>query len=107
MALAFGATILDGVHTKIFTMTANDNDGAGNLVVALDGAGGRPNAFTSGTPIDAKIVQTASVAGTTAYNYAITAIAANSVTIRKLTGGGGANAHTMRVTLRVIHSIDR
>lgn len=100
MAIAFGAYALNGNYTKIFTATALDNDGAGNLVVAFT-----PN--LGATPISANIVQTASVAGNVPADWCITAMAATGCTIRKLTAPGAGNAHTVRVTVRTVHSIDR
>jgi len=100
MALAFGAWVRNGNYTKVFTATALDNDAAANLVVAFT-----PN--LGAVPIDASIIQTASAAGNVPADWAITAMAATGCTIRKLTAPGAGNAHTIQVTVRTVHSIDR
>ena len=107
MALAFGAIVLDGQYTKICTITCLDNDGAGNL--AVDYTTNLMTDFvTPGftTPTDARFVVTTSP-DTANSTFGITASTATGFTINKFTGGGGANPITVRVTTRIVHSIDR
>jgi hypothetical protein len=105
MAWAFGATQLDGIHTKICTVSCLDNDAAADLAVVFDGGGGRPNVmFTA--PVDYYFVRTVSP-DTANSLFAITAVAAAGFTIRKLSAGGGANAITLSVVFRTVHTIDR
>jgi hypothetical protein len=105
MALAFGATALNTVNTKIFTVTCLDSDGAANLAVAFDGAAGRPNAMAV-APTDIHLVRT--IAPDTANStFAVTASATTGITLRKLTGGGAGDAISLRITCRSIHSIDQ
>ena len=103
MALAFGTTIYNGVRCKIFTITCLANDVAADLAVAFDGAGGRPTALP-GAPLEASYHFEA-VAADEDMQFAITAIAAGGITIRKLTAGAGATATTVRVVVRIPRGI--
>ena len=102
MAIAFGAYALDADCTKIFTVTALDNDVAANLAVVFGATSPLLRA-----PIDTHWVQTASVAGNVPADWAITVATTGGCTVRKLTNPGGANAHTVRFTISCVHSVDR
>ena len=98
MAILFGTAIYDGRRCKIFTITMNDNDGAGDFAVTF--TANNMTAFQGAAPgIERHIVCTASVADT-AWMCAITACTDTVCTFRKVLAAGAANAKTMRVTLR-------
>lgn len=117
MALAFGTTISDGPHLKVFTVTALDNDAAGDLAVAFDGAGGRPTAFAQdvlrpGTaPLRVNIVRvdTGAVGQQGAGSeFGYHTATAAGLTVRKLTASGaGANTVTVRVMVDAVQSVGR
>ena len=109
MALAFGATIYDGVRCKIFTVTYLDNDAPANLDVLFDGLAGRPTPFGGITAIEGAEVShvcTASAADTVG-SIGITWPGAGVYRIRKLTpvGSMGANAKTFRICVRIPRGI--
>jgi hypothetical protein len=106
MALVFGASILDGVHTKVCTITCLDNDAAADLAVVFLANGMTNFQAVPGAPIDYYWTKTAAAADN-ATDYMISAVATTGFTIRKLTAAGAGAAITIRVVLRVIHSIDR
>lgn len=103
MALAFGAIVLDGARTKIFTVTSLDNDAAADLAVdfTTNGMADLPVA-----PIEYFFCTTTSP-DTANSSFAITAVSTTALTVRKLTAGGGANPITIRVVARCTHSIDQ
>lgn len=106
MALGFGAAVLNGTLTKIFTVTCLDTDAAGNLAVDFTTAGMTDLPVA---PIDYHVTVIGGAAGVIPTQWAITAVAADGVTVRLAQiGGGGAGATiTVRVVCRVISAIDR
>jgi len=101
MALAFGAVIYNGVRCKIFTFTCLDGDPPADLAIGLvaNGMTDLPAA-----PVEVQLTQTGGA--DTGIQFAVTAIAATGITVRKiLDPGAGAVACTIRVTLRVPRGI--
>lgn len=108
MAIAFGAAVLDGAYTKIFTFTALDTDvGVGNQVAidfTTEGMTDLPSApteviiETTGSAADVPLIWGAPVAGVLATGVTICLHAAT---------GGGGGAVTGICICRVIHSKDR
>ena len=112
MAMAVGTTIggMDGTQTKVVTITATDNiDATTTISPTWTGAGPGGYAHTlnlQSTPLSVTIQRTDSV-DSAASQFAVTAMSTTGFTLRKLTQGGGANALTLRLTFRTIHSVDR
>jgi len=109
MALAVGTTVVSGTYTKVVTVTCNDNDVAADISPTWTGAG--PGGYAQAvnlqdTPVSVSLVRTTSP-DTANSEFAVTAMSTTGFTLRKLSAGGGANAITLRLTFRVIHSIDR
>ena len=105
MALAFGATIYNGVRCKIFTITCLDNDAAADLAVAFNGAGGRPTALPA-APLEASY----HVEASTDFDlqFMLTGLGAGGgagLTIRKLTAAGAGGNVTVRVFVRIPRGI--
>ncbi len=117
MALAFGATVHDGRYTKIFTVTALDNDVMADFPVVFDGAGGRPTAFNAadlrptGAPLYAVPYRVDTGVGGqqgAGGEFGTHTLTAAGVTVRKLTASGaGANIVTVRVVVSAVPPASR
>ena len=117
MPLAFGATAHDGRYTKVFTVTALDNDAMGEFAVVFDGAGGRPTPFNvadlrpTGAPLAAipyRVDTGAAGQQGAGSEFGCHTLTAAGVTVRKFTASGaGANTVTVRVVVRAISPSDR
>jgi hypothetical protein len=103
MALAFGAIILNGTRTKVFTMTALDNDAAADLAIGFVANG---MTVLPAAPDELSFCVTTSP-DTANSRFAITANASTGITVRKLTAGGGANPITIRIKCHLTHTIEQ
>lgn len=114
---AFGATVHDGRYTKIFTVTAPDDEAIGELAVVFDGAGGRPTAFNvadlrpTGAPLYAipyRVDTGAAGQVGAGGEFGCHTLTAAGVTVRKFTASGaGANTVTVRVVVSAVSPMDR
>jgi len=103
MALGFGAIVLDGTRTKIFTVTALDNDAAADLAVGFV-ANGMTVLPAAADELSYVVTTSPDTANST---FAITANASTGITVRKLTAGGAANPITIRVKCHLTHTIEQ
>lgn len=105
MALGFGAIILDGARSKVFTVTCFDDDAAADFVVDLS-ANGMANLPSAPIEYYAEVVTATDAADLS--HFQITNVAANGdTTIRKTTAGAGHGDIAVRIVLRCGHSLSQ
>lgn len=104
MALGFGAVVLDGPRTKIFTITSFDDDVAEDFPVDFSAVG-----FATDLP-DAPIeyfFQRIVGPDTANSAYGLDTPTAGGIHIHKTGGGGAHDPITLLVVVRATHSIEQ
>jgi hypothetical protein len=112
MVVAYGVLVHDGPHLKQFTVTALENDGAGDLAVTFNG-GLNPTAFDAtkltnnalNLPLFVASVTRNSVGANQTSQWGVHTITRTGCVVRKITGAGGANPEAITVTIDARHSI--